>query len=168
MVRMFAIDPALNNTGVAIFDIYRKKLISTHIIKGLDEKTDLMKRYEHLQSLIRAFLHKENFKQNDLIICEEAAAFKNAATVFKLEYARVVWEILGRTLGGKTPFRICPRSVHVELLGLRGRQQERKEVKLAARKVFEMLYPDKKDLSQDEIDAVLIGELALTKLRQLS
>jgi len=77
------------------------------------------------------------------------------------------------------PGRINPRTVHTELLGLWGKQIPRNQVKICAKETALRLYgdilrtateksPNKKKgkgISQDIIDAVLIGTLAVSRIK---
>lgn len=104
----------------------------------------------------------------------------NPGSALKVEQVRSIFESVARSRGVIVPGRINPRTVQSELLGLRGKQLARKEVKLQARVVAERLYSNRlpqlddeledrsisvRDLPQDIVDALLIGAVAVSKLQ---
>jgi hypothetical protein len=92
---------------------------------------------------------------------------------FKVERVRGIFETLGRQHGCSVPGRISPRTVQFEVMGLRGKQLQRSVVKQSALQTVQTLYADSLKAfglsvvksHQDIIDAILIGHLATSRLK---
>ena len=113
----------------------------------------------------------------DILICEAATSIKDPSAAFKVEQVRAAFETLARERKAEVPGRIHPRTVHYEVLGLKGKQLPRQEIKAMACNAAKTIY--EKELSrltfdcsdanlkrnQDIIDALLIGYITLSKIR---
>ncbi|MEZ4752709.1 MAG: hypothetical protein R3A13_00095 [Bdellovibrionota bacterium] len=86
-----------------------------------------------------------------------------------------MFETLARSMGIKVPGRINPRSVQFEVMGLKGKQVARDEIKIMASGAAKLMYGealksigftdlDNLENYQDVVDAILVGHLALTKI----
>lgn len=177
--KLLAVDPSLRATGWAIFRIQDSAPISVGVISAPPAEFLLAERLHLVQSLIEELLESFQFGKGDVLICEgPAPAVLNPESTLKVERVRGIFETLGRYRGVVVPGRINPRTVQTELLGMKGKQKPRVEVKAWAREIADRLYPGhvteglwkesegrkKKILPQDIIDALLIGSVALSKL----
>jgi hypothetical protein len=99
-------------------------------------------------------------------VCEGPAPVSlNPSSSIKVEQVRSMFETLARAFNILVPGRLNPRTVQSELLSLRGKQLPRNEVKQIARTVVNQLFKfEDKNISQDVIDAILIGVLARNKI----
>ena len=132
-------------------------------------------RLRVLQNRIESVLDRLKLGAGDLLVCESATTVKDPHNALKVENVRSMFEAVARNRLLGVPGRINPRSVHYEVIGLTGKQLPRAEVKLAARRTVEYLYAEEliklgiQDDSlarhQDIVDAILIGRLALTRVR---
>lgn len=182
--KLLAVDPSLRATGWAIFRIQDSAPISVGVISAPPAEFLLAERLHRVQSLIEELLESFKLGKGDVLICEgPAPAVLNPESTLKVERVRGIFETLGRYRGVAVPGRINPRTVQTELLGMKGKQKSRVEVKAWAREIADRLYPGhiteglwkeglskerqgkkKKDLPQDIVDALLIGSVALSKL----
>jgi hypothetical protein len=132
-------------------------------------------RLRSLQERIESVLERIGLSAGDLLVCEAATTVKDPHNALKVENVRSIFETVARNREVTVPGRINPRSVHYEVMGLKGKQLPRAEVKQAAVRTVEVLYSDqlidlgigveKLERHQDIIDAILIGRLALTKIQ---
>lgn len=116
-------------------------------------------------------------KEGDVLLCEGPAPLvRNPQSALKVEGVRGIFEAVARAEGLLVPGRLNPRTVQTELLGMRGRQLARAEVKAWARATAMRLYGDvlqemlgapheRKTISQDILDALLIGTVAATRIQ---
>ena len=172
--RLLAIDPSLTCSGWAMFSIQTGTLSAVGKIRSLAPSYPLAQRLRDLQSKIDNIFHKLKIITNDVLVCEAPTTMRDPRAAFKVEQVRGIFEALARSSGLIVPGRINPRSVHHEIMGLRGKQLAREQVKETAVHVVHALY--QKPLSgmgfdttkaaltrhQDIIDAILVGNLALT------
>lgn len=175
--KLLAIDPSLKASGWVLFDIQSETPISAGIISPPGPSLSLAERLLCLQADVNRLLNDLNMGENDFLICEGPAPLVlNPISSIKVEHVRGIFETVARSISITVPGRINPRTVQIELIGLKGRQIERKEVKRAAYSIAERLYGNKlKDLtskpgavrkiSQDIIDAALIGTLAVSRIK---
>ena len=122
-----------------------------------------------LQESVADIFGNFSLDESDILVCEGPAPLvKNPISSLKVERVRSIFEAVARTRGVTVPGRLNPRTVQTELLGMRGKQLERKDVKAWAREVAARLYGDlisqEKKLSQDIVDALLIGSLAVARV----
>jgi hypothetical protein len=135
----------------------------------------LSERLERLQARIESVFDKLGMGSKDVLVCEAPTTVKDPHNALKVEHVRSIFETVGRTRTMTVPGRINPRSVQFEVMGLHGRQLERRQVKSLAVRTVEYLYAseltklgiDVTDLKrhQDIVDAVLVGRLALTRIQ---
>lgn len=173
---LLAIDPSLSSTGWALFDLKKQRLAAVgHLSaprpqKSITFETRLALMQEEISHLVRHTL-----RSGDLLVCEEAAPLQlNPHTAMKVERVRGIFETLARELGVSVPGRINPRTIHVELLGLRGNQLNRTHVKqIARRAAWQIFSKQLKSLDsnftessvvQDIIDALLVGAVAINRV----
>ncbi len=131
---------------------------------------DLQQRITDLYSLLR-------LGDADVLVAEAPTTMRDPRAAIKVEQVRTIFETIGRGRGLLVPGRLNPRSIHHELLGLRGRQRPRAEVKEMAVQVVSRLFTD--DLAainfgsdvdhlrkhQDIVDALLLGYLGMARVR---
>jgi hypothetical protein len=132
-------------------------------------------RLRVLQERIESLLVKLGVGTGDLVVCEAATTVKDPHNALKVESVRSIFESLARGRGAFVPGRVNPRSVHYEVIGLKGQQLPRAQVKALAVRTAELLFNE--DLTrlglagpnlsrhQDIVDALLVGRLALTRVQ---
>lgn len=174
--RLLAIDPSLSSSGWALFEIASEKLIAVGTLKSKYEKNKFFQRISKLQFEIGALLDNLELNSNDLLVVETATTIKDPDATLKVEQVRAIFEALARLKGMCVPGRVNPRSVHYEILGLKGKQLSRDMIKSAAFSVATKIFSQ--DLSrlnisedmlikeQDIVDAMLIGSLCLVRINQ--
>lgn len=172
--RLLAIDPSLTASGWALFSLASGKPQQAGVIHPPKSSYPLSYRLKKLQEEVEALLSELSFASSDILVCEAAATIiRNPLSAMKVERVRGIFETVARSNGCIVPGRINPRTVQSELLGMSGQQLPRKVVKEQARIVAEKLFPqivtskdkNKAKLPQDVIDALLIGEVALGRIR---
>lgn len=176
-MRLLAIDPSITCTGWALFSVTSEKLIGVGKIKPLPAKHTLSTRFNELNQQINSLFDQLKLSIDDILICEAATSIKDPSAAFKVEQVRAAFETLARERQASVPGRIHPRTVHYEALGLKGKQLPREEIKaMACNAVHTIFEAELKKLSfdcsaahlkknQDIIDALLIGYIALSKIR---
>lgn len=174
--RILAVDPSLTCSGWALFSVSSGVITAVGKVKSLPASSPLGERLEDLQGKIHGIYNKLNIGSEDIVICESPTTMKDPRAALRVEQVRCIFEVLGRNCSASVPGRVNPRTVHRELLGLKGRQLERVEVKSSAVNFIYRTYS--KELSktgfevttenlnrhQDIVDAVLIGLVALGKV----
>ncbi|MCC6953793.1 MAG: hypothetical protein IT290_06720 [Deltaproteobacteria bacterium] len=174
---LLAVDPSLTVSGWAHFEIASGALLSCGVVSPPPSKHPLHYRLKVLQAGVETLMETLELDRRDVLVSEGPAPLvKNPLSSLKVEQVRSIFEAVGRSRGLVVPGRINPRSVHTELLGLRGRQLGRAEVKSAARTAAMQLYGRSFEhgcdescggcghIPQDVIDALLVGSLALSRL----
>lgn len=169
--RVIAIDPSLTQSGWAVFDVHRQNATAWGVISSMPASIPLVDRLNDLQSKISKLFSDMGLSSNDFLVCEGPAPISlNPSSSIKVEQVRGIFETLARCNGVKVLSRLNPRTVQNEILGLKGKQLPRQEVKQVARQVLLQLYADRKsefmNLQQDVIDALLIGTLAQSRISQ--
>lgn len=174
---LIAVDPSLTCTGWALFSIPSGEVTSVGKIKGLPPTIPLANRLKRLQEHIGKLIAHLSLDERDILVCEAPTTVRDPHNALKVEQVRGLFESLAREQGMVVPGRVNPRSVQYEVMGLRGKQLVRGEVKLAAIRTVEYLYsPHLARLGlvgsaaelkkhQDIVDAVLIGHLALMRVQ---
>jgi len=115
----------------------------------------------------------------DVMVCEAPTTMRDPSAAFKVEQVRSLFEALARMLGSQVPGRLNPRSVHQELLGVRGRQLPRKVIKDSAMMAVTRLYASALQemgfasasvelqaqlrKRQDVVDAILLGTVSVAR-----
>ena len=175
--RLLAIDPSLTCSGWALFDIKREELIAIGKIKSIDTSHSLSERLLDLQLKIKITYKKLSLTCTDIIVCESQTTMIDPNAAIKVEQVRSMFEVLAREFEVSVPGRINPRTVHHEILGMKGKQLNRICVKESAVYTVEKLFSEtlnkmgfKTDIknlksNQDIVDAILIGNLAVTKVK---
>jgi Holliday junction resolvasome RuvABC endonuclease subunit len=169
--RLLSVDPSLTCSGWALFSVPEGIIKAVGKIRAEKPPTPLALRLEKLQASIKRVIDALQLGPGDVLVCE-APTMKDPHNAIKVEQVRGLFESLSRERGVTVPGRVNPRSVQYEVMGLRGKQLARPEVKAAAVRTVEFLYADQLSqlgLSgfgkhQDIVDAVLIGRLALLQI----
>lgn len=174
---LMAVDPSLTCSGWAIFSVRDEKLCSIGTIKGAPPSHPMPERLLGIQRNIEALCSKVGLGESDVLVCEAPTTVRDPHNALKVEQVRTIFESVARSRSVTVPGRVNPRSVQYEVMGLRGKQLRRAEVKASAVKTVEFLYSacferlglrkdgDSLKRYQDIVDAVLIGRLALTRLQ---
>lgn len=166
---LFALDPSLTSSGWALFCLKTQAPLKTGTLKSLSTQFSLEQRLSDLQNQVRALYAELNLSKKDYFICEGPAPLVlNPNSAMKVERVRGVFETLAREAKLNLLGRINPRTVQAELMGLKGKQIERKEVKKIARVLANRMfsgYLSENKSNQDIIDAILIGALVSSKLK---
>lgn len=174
--RLLAIDPSLTCSGWALFAVPRERLLAVGKIRGLPPIHPLAIRLRELQSKIAALLEQLELGAGDIVVCEAPTTMRDPSAAGKVEQVRGIFESVARTRSMMVPGRINPRSVHHEIMGLRGKQMSRAIVKSTALSVAAALYtsalrnlgfdttPLNFKRNQDIVDALLLGNLALNRV----
>lgn len=177
---LIAIDPSLTASGWALFSVSRNQPLALGVVSPPGPSMQLACRLNHLQMQVEDLVSQLELQSGDILVCEGPAPLVlNPDSALKVERVRSIFESVARCRGISVPGRINPRTVQTELLGMRGRQISRVEVKDWARRAVERLYGDlplklpmvgqakrrKKELPQDVVDALLIGSLAVSRVQ---
>ena len=173
--RLLAIDPSVTCSGWALFCLGSKNLLGVGRVKSAPSRHPFNIRLEDLQQKISKMLESLKLTSNDVLITEAPTSMKDPDAAIKVEQVRSMFETIARSLGVNVPGRINPRSVQYEVMGLKGKQMSREEVKSHASGTAKIMYeaslkqigfPGVDNLStyQDIVDAILVGHLALSKI----
>lgn len=177
MERLLAIDPSLTCSGWALFSVGDKKLLSVGKIRSMGTSFPLAHRLKDIQKKITALYKDIQISGRDIVICEAPTTMKDPNAAIKVEQVRSIFEAEARMNGAEVPGRLNPRTVQREVLGLMGRQMDRKGVKQTACGVAYLLFgktfhsfgliSDESELKkhQDIVDAVLVGHTALSRIQ---
>lgn len=177
-MRVFAVDPSLTCSGWALFDVASKTLLSIGKLKSISTSFSLEDRLLDLQRRIDSIYVALQLTKRDIVVCEAPTTMRDPKAAFKVEQVRGVFETLARSRDIEVFPRVHPRTVQYELLGLKGKQIERKEVKATAVFTAKALYESSlrglgfpvtlKELTkhQDIVDAVLLGHVAVGKIAE--
>ncbi len=183
MRKLLAVDPSLTCSGWALF-LLTDGGLKAPVLKGvgkvrsLPPKHALSFRLVDLQAKVKSILESIDLGANDVLVCEAQTTMRDPHAAFKVEQVRCIFETIARDRSVSVPGRLNPRSVQHEVMGLRGQQLGRKIVKDTAVAVAQVLFAadlkalgfatDTKHLSkhQDIVDALLLGALAASKLRE--
>jgi len=181
--KLLAIDPSLTASGWALFDATRQEPVALGLICPPGPGTALALRLTLLQQEVEELIAELLLVPGDILVCEGPAPIVlNPDSAIKVERVRGIFESAARSAGLIVPGRINPRTVQAELMGMRGRQLARREVKEAARATAAVLFgsgltelptrgkwkKNKKGLPQDIIDALLIGAVAVSRVNLAS
>lgn len=174
---LLAVDPSLTCSGWALFRVIDCAIIGVGNIRSLSTDYVLPDRLKDLQGKILQTLERCDIDEADVVVCEMPTTMRDPLAATKVEQVRAMFEVLSRLRGAQVPGRLNPRSVHHELLGMRGPQRSRALVKAAAVEVARSLFsqqlstigfsPTATNLhrNQDIVDALLLGHLAVTRIR---
>jgi len=167
----------LTCSGWALFRILDGKLLGVGKIKSQPPKFELSERLVDLQEKVSGLLDRLELGLNDVLVTEAPTTMRDPRAAILVEQVRGIFETLARSRTARVPGRINPRSVHHQMMGLRGKQLPRNMVKGTAIKTVRQLYGQSlqalgfpiagKELSrhQDVVDAILIGAVALSWVR---
>jgi Holliday junction resolvasome RuvABC endonuclease subunit len=171
--RLITIDPSLTCSGWALFGIERRELMAVGKVRSLGAQMPLAHRLEDLQGKIKQVFDGLELASSDVLVCEAPTTMRDPHAAFKVEQVRGIFESVARSRKIKVPGRINPRSVHLQIMGMQGKQLPRAHIKEAAVTLVASLY--RRELTrmkfecsakmlkrnQDIVDAILIGSLAL-------
>ncbi len=169
--RIIAVDPSLTCSGWALFVLGEHGPIAVGTLSPPGPEVSMPQRMKKLQSGIEQLLEHLQMGEGDVLVCEGPAPLvKNPQSALKVEGVRGLFETLARRRGMQVPGRINPRTIQSELLGMKGKQLPRAEVKAWARATAMQMFGEELDqfslprIPQDVIDAVLIGSYVLSRL----
>lgn len=175
--RLVAIDPGLTSSGWALFERMSGNPLGVGRIQSLPPTLALSLRLHDIQNKVNDLYERLDLKEFDILVCEAPTTMKDPSAATKIEQVRGIFETLARQRNVIVPGRINPRSVHFEVLGLRGKQLPRATIKDMAVTATTHIYgPRLKALGfdisrtslaryQDIVDAVLIGGLAVERVK---
>jgi Holliday junction resolvasome RuvABC endonuclease subunit len=172
-----AVDPSLTCSGWALLSIPEGEVLAVGKIKAAPPSVPMATRLERLQGSINKVLSNLSLGELDVMVCEAPTTMKDPHNAIKVEQVRGIFESTGRSRGVAVPGRVNPRSVQYEVMGLKGKQMARLEVKAAAVRTVQYLYaPALQRLGieasdqelkkhQDIVDAMLIGRFAVLRIQ---
>lgn len=185
--RVLAIDPGLTVSGWAVLDAQSGGLLLCGTTRPPGPSIKLETRLEVFQSLASSLFSRLALTQLDAVVCEAAAPLVlNPASAEKVERVRSTWESVARANSVPVLERVNPRTIQTQMLGLRGAQAIRADVKRIARSVAQHIFGQSTlgfvelehgreweegrlaiaDLTQDAIDALLLGSYAVTLIKR--
>jgi len=177
-VHLLAVDPSLTQSGWALFSLQEERPLCWGVLKSEGTSVPLGERLLGLHRKVVDLFSSYDLSNGDYVVCEGPAPVSlNPSSAIKVEQVRGIFEGIARMRGVEVPGRLNPRTVQTELLGMRGKQVPRAEVKQTARTVLMQMYSssrrsgdaaesaDYSSISQDAVDAILLGVLARAKLR---
>ena len=174
---LMAVDPSLTCSGWALLSIPEGEILAVGKIKAAPPSVPMATRLERLQGAIKKVLSNLSLGELDVLVCEAPTSIKDPHNAIKVEQVRGIFESTGRSRGVTVPGRVNPRSVQYEVMGLKGKQVARLEVKAAAVRTVQYLYaPALQRLGieaseavlkkhQDIVDAMLIGRFAVLRIQ---
>ena len=174
---LVSVDPSLTCSGWAVFGVGANRLISVGTIKGEPASKPLAERLSLLQLRVMALFSQIGLSNQDVLVCESPTTMRDPSAAIKVEQVRGIFEAAARLMQVEVPGRINPRSVQYEIMGLKGKQLERHLVKALAVETVRRCYAeeikslglgsDEESLSkrQDIVDAILLGQLAVSRLQ---
>lgn len=175
--RLIAVDPSLTCSGWALFHVSTGNLLAIGKIRAPSSATPLPLRLTMLQRQVDELMGVLKLGGDDVLVCEAQTTMKDPRAAFAVEQVRCIFESLGRARSVRVPGRVNPRSVQSEIMGLKGKQLARPIVKETAVIVAKALYEQALlslgfdvehsalKRNQDIVDALLVGTLALSKIR---
>lgn len=171
--RLLGIDPSLTQSGWALFSLESEDPLEWGVLKPEEKTAPLSERLLSLHRSVEELFNHFKINHTDYLVCEGPAPVSlNPSSSIKVEQVRGIFEGIARTRGAIVPGRLNPRTLQSELLGLRGKQAPRDEVKRIARAVLAQMFSkrvsiglDIATISQDAVDAILIGVLARSKIQ---
>lgn len=175
--RVIAIDPSLTCSGWALFSLPEGELQGVGKIRSRPSEFNLSERLLDLQEKIMKLFSTVQLSANDVLICEAPTTMRDPRAAIKVEQVRCMFETLARSRNAYVPGRLNPRSVHREIMGLGGSQIPRAMIKDIAQSVARALYSSALERiqfdttamsfkrNQDIVDALLLGSLAVVRVR---
>ncbi len=187
---LLAVDPSLTASGWALFSLTTGLPLIWGVIRSDSPRVSLAQRMAKFQAEVEQLFDEQRVDNRDAVVCEGPAPLVlNPQSALKVEGIRGIFETVARSRGAVVPGRLNPRTVQSELLGMKGSQLPRQQVKEIARQTAEQLFGEnlralgenatigrasavnvvkfssKTHLSQDIVDALLIGAVAISRLR---
>jgi Holliday junction resolvasome RuvABC endonuclease subunit len=174
---VMAVDPSLTSSGWALLSIQGGEVVAVGKIKAAPPSVPMATRLGRLQDTISALLERLSLGCSDVLVCEAPTTMKDPHNAIKVEQVRGLFESNARRCGVVVPGRVNPRSVQFEVMGLKGKQVARAEVKAAAVRTSQYLFasaltrlgiePSDSNLAkhQDIVDAILIGRFAVLRIQ---
>lgn len=175
--RLIAVDPSLTCSGWAFFSGSNGSLLGVGKIRSLPPKLPMAVRLEDIQYKIGKLFSMLEIGSGDILVCEGQTTLIDPKSAFKVEQVRGIFETLARSRSVSVPGRINPRTVQSEVIGLSGKQLPRPLVKSHAVKTVQAIFgeslkaigfnanEEELSLSQDIVDALLIGSAALNHIK---
>lgn len=180
MKRLLAIDPSLTCSGWALFEVDSSRLCAVGKIKALKSNFAMGQRLKDLHVKIETLYNQIKLGSNDVLIAEAPSTMRDPRAALAVEQVRGIFENLARSNGAQVPGRLNSRTVQYEVMGLKGAQQPRAAVKETALRLvshaykqalerlgFDTNYSNLKR-NQDIVDAILIGNLGLIRIKSAS
>lgn len=176
MAYLLAVDPSLTCSGWALFGLGQGGLTAVGKVRGPSPKIPLAIRLGMIQSNVTQLMREFNLGAGDFLVCESQTTMRDPKAAFKVEQVRGIFESVARQHSVRVPGRVNPRTVQHEVMGIRGAQIERSQVKQIAVKLVHTVYGkqlaelgleagvDRLAKHQDIVDAVLVGTLALARI----
>ncbi len=175
---LLAVDPSLSASGWVWFDLCTERPLAAGVVTPPGPKYALADRLCAVQETVNLLYRQLGLSSVDIVVCEGPAPLVlNPESSLKVEQVRSIFESVARSTGAQVPGRLNPRTVQTELLGLRGKQLCRAEVKRSAREASRQLFGAalekvyfesagaRRVLPQDVIDAALVGFVALSRVK---
>ena len=176
--RLLAVDPSFTCSGWALFGIPDGQVLGVGELRGVAPGPAVAARLRCFLTKVTDLYQALGLSPRDLVVVEAATTMRDPRAAQLVEQVRGIFEVLARAAGAAVPGRLNPRSVQFEVMALRGAQGQRAEVKRAAQTVAETLYgarlrelgvltgvPGELKRHQDIVDALLVGTLAVSRLR---
>jgi Holliday junction resolvasome RuvABC endonuclease subunit len=173
---LMAVDPSLTCSGWALFSVKDGRIAAVGKVKSDPPQVSMATRLLKLQERVVGVLEKLSLGDRDVLVCEAPTTMRDPHNTIKVEQVRGLFESTARLRSVAVPGRVNPRTVQYEVMGLKGKQLVRTEVKLAALRTVIYLYaPRLEQLGfvatedglkkhQDIIDALLVGRLMLSRI----
>jgi Holliday junction resolvasome RuvABC endonuclease subunit len=172
---LLAVDPSLTCSGWALLSIADGSISAVGKVKSEPPSVGMAERLRLLQGRIEGLLDRLKLSSQDVMVCEAPTTVKDPHNALKVEHVRSLFEAAARSRSLSVPGRVNPRTVQFEVMGMHGKQLERKEVKAMAVRTATFLYAselqrlgiqlDDLQKHQDIVDALLLGRVALTRIQ---
>lgn len=175
--RLLSIDPSLTCSGWALFSLDSGGIQAVGKVRSLGASYPLATRLLDLQNKIVKIYDRLEIDADDVLVCESPTAMIDPNAALKMEQVRCIFEVIARQRSVSVPGRINPRSVHYEVMGLRGKQLARNIIKETAITIVKEFYgaqlnslgfeADESSLAknQDIVDAILVGRLGVINVQ---
>ena len=139
-MQLIAIDPSITCSGWALFEVASEELLGVGKIKPPPASVPFTERLAKLNQEINQLFKTLGLDSDDCLIAEAPTTMRDPSAAIKVEQVRCSFETIARQYALQVPGRINPRSVHYEVLGLKGKQIIRKEIKEMACNTVSKLY----------------------------
>lgn len=156
--RLVSIDASTKSTGIAVWD---HALLIDHETINAEDLGQMDNRFPYMAKALLSVLTEQ---QPDIVYIEEAVVVRNAQTQRFL--VRLQGVVYGWCLQHNCRFEAIRPTTWRKQLGFKqGQNVGRQDLKAQAAEYVQELYPDLKDLSEDEYEAICIGLSALKILQ---